>query len=58
LSLNTTPEDTINDDGFTIFDITDPTNARYAFFFDKELIGPLEYVGRYKRSPLSRAKKS
>jgi hypothetical protein len=47
LSLNTTPEDTINDDGFTIFDITDPANPSYAFFFEKKLIGVMEYLEPY-----------
>lgn len=48
LSLNTIPHDTVNVDGFTIIDITDPAIPRYAFFLDEELMGPSKYVNPYR----------
>lgn len=47
LSLNTTPGDCINGDCFTVFDISDPNNPRWAFFVDSILIGPWEYFEAY-----------
>jgi hypothetical protein len=34
LPIDMTPEQCDNNDGFTIIDITDPSETRYAFFFD------------------------
>ncbi len=37
LSINTTFKETDNNDGFTVLDITNPANARYAFFFESKM---------------------